>query len=82
MQEKAKLVELGKELYRLKIEAETARTRLRKLVEAGTPHDSEEMASAALQLQFLQAQWSEKEAAYLQLRDRLSPAKDKKIFLC
>ena len=82
MQEKAKLVELGKELYRLRIEVETARTRLRKLVEAGTPYDSDEMASAALQLQFLQAQWSEKEAAYLQLRDRLSPANDKIFFLC
>lgn len=82
MQEKKKLIELGAELYQLGLEIETARNRLRTLVETGAPYDSDEVTSAALQLQFLQAQWTEKETAYFQLRESVAPASDNTNFLC
>ena len=75
MQEKKKLIALGAELYRLGIEIDASKRRLKKLVEIGMPYDSDEVTSAVLQLQFLQAQWAEEEAAYLQLRENFSSAK-------
>ena len=81
MQEKKKLIALGAELYRLGIEIDASKRRLKKLVEIGMPYDSDEVTSAVLRLQFLQAQWAEKEAAYLQLRENFSSANEKNI-LC
>ena len=75
MQEKKKLIALGAELYRLGIEIDASKRRLKKLVEIGMPYDSDEVTSSVLQLQFLQAQWAEEEAAYLQLRENFSSAK-------
>ena len=55
MQEKKKLIALGAELYRLGIEIDASKRRLKKLVEIGMPYDSDEVTSAVLRLQFLQA---------------------------
>ena len=81
MREKKKLIALGAELYRLGIEIDASKRRLKKLVEIGMPYDSDEVTSAVLRLQFLQAQWAEGEAAYLQLRENFSSANEKNI-LC
>lgn len=81
MREKRKLIALGAELYRLGIKIEASKTHLKELVEIGMPYDSDEVTSAVLRLQFLQAQWAEGEAAYLQLRENFSSANEKNI-LC
>ena len=81
MREKKKLIALGAELYRLGIKIEASKTHLKELVEIGMPYDSDEVTSAVLRLQFLQAQWAEKKAAYLQLRENFSSANEKNI-LC
>lgn len=81
MREKKKLIALGAELYRLGIKIEASKTHLKELVEIGMPYDSDEVTSAVLRLQFLQAQWAEKEAAYLQLWENFSSANEKNI-LC
>lgn len=81
MREKKKLIALGAELYRLGIKIEASKTHLKELVEIGMPYDSDEVTSAVLRLQFLQAQWAEGEAAYLQLRENFSSANEKNI-LC
>ena len=81
MREKKKLIALGAELYRLGIKIEASKTHFKELVEIGMPYNSDEVTSAVLRLQFLQAQWAEGEAAYLQLRENFSSANEKNI-LC
>ena len=59
-------------LYSLGIEVETARDRLRKLVEQGVPYTSPEMRKALEEFQELDRQWKALEQEHLQLKAELA----------
>ena len=59
-------------LYSLGIEVESARERLRKLVEQGVPYTSPEMRKALEEFQELDHQWKALEQEHLQLRAELA----------
>ena len=59
-------------LYSLGIEVESARERLRKLVEQGVPYTSTEMRKALEEFQELDRQWKALEQEHLQLKAELA----------
>ena len=59
-------------LYSLGIEVESARERLRKLVEQGVPYISPEMRKALEEFQDLDCQWKALEQEHLQLRAEIA----------
>ncbi len=64
------LVELADRLYVLGIAQERARIHLKNLVQAEAPRDT--LISAALQYQYLQAQWYALEKEYFHLREQVN----------
>ena len=59
-------------LYSLGIEVESARERLRKLVEQGVPYTSTEMRKALEEFPELDQQWKALEQEHLQLRVQIA----------
>ena len=58
-------------LYRLGVDLEAARERLRELVEKGVPYDSDEMLTAYHEFSELEQQWKSLEQQHLELRDEI-----------
>ena len=58
-------------LYRLGVDLEAARERLRALVEKGVPYDSDEMLTAYHEFSELEQQWKSLEQQHLELRDEI-----------
>mgnify|MGYP003294909979 CR=1 FL=1 len=69
---KALLLRLGISLYQLGIKVETARQRMRDLVNSSVPYESEEMQTALQELWALDSQWRSLEAQYLELRKEIT----------
>ena len=67
----ARLLESAAELRRLGVELETARSRLKILVESGYSYQSEEMITAYQTFSGLEKEWQELERAHLALRDKI-----------
>ena len=72
MEQKRLLVEKASQLYTLGFSVADAKQKLQELLAQGVPYDSQEVTSAVLQYQFLQAQWQALEAQYLQLRKKVT----------
>ena len=58
-------------LYSMGVDLETARERLRQLVERGVSYDSNEMKQAYKDFKELEQQWKALEQQHLELRDEI-----------
>ena len=58
-------------LYSMGVDLETARERLRQLVEQGVSYQSEEMRQAYQDFKELEQQWKALEQQHLELRDEI-----------
>ena len=67
--EKDLLLASAARLYRLGVELEAARERLRQLVAQGVPYESDEMRHAYLEFKELDRQWKALERQHLELRE-------------
>lgn len=75
--EKQRLVSTAAELYRLGLEVEAARARLRKLVEQGVSYESAEMRAAFEEFTALDRKWKALEREHLSLRGEVIQGKTK-----
>ena len=66
------LLKAAARLYSLGVDVETAREKLRKLVNQGVSYDSKEMKGAYKRFSQLDAQWKGLEKEYLKLRDEIT----------
>lgn len=64
-------------LYSIGVDLESARARLKELVEQGTPYDSDEMKRAYRDYEELEQRWKSLEQQHLELRDELREEKRK-----
>ena len=58
-------------LYSMGVDLETARAKLKELVERGVPYDSDEMKQAYQDFKELEQQWKALERQHLELRDEI-----------
>ena len=58
-------------LYSMGVDLETARAKLKELVEQGVPYDSDEMKQAYQDFKELEQQWKALERQHLELRDEI-----------
>ena len=58
-------------LYSMGVDLETARERLRQLVEQGVSYDSDEMKRADRDFKVLDEQWKALEQQHIELRDEI-----------
>ena len=72
------LLKSAARLYSLGVDLETAREKLRKLVESGVSYDSKAMKEAYREFTELDTQWKELEKQHLELRDEILTERDKK----
>ena len=70
--EKDLLIASAARLYSMGIDLESARDRLRQLVEQGVPYHSDEMKQAVQDFKELDRQWKALEREYLRLRDEIT----------
>ena len=70
-QRKDLLIAAAARLYSMGVDLETARERLRSLVEQGLSYESEEMRRAFRAFQDLERQWKGLEREYLDLRGEI-----------
>lgn len=66
------LIASAARLYSMGIDLETARDRLRQLVEQGVPYNSDEMRRAVQDFKELEQRWKELEREHLRLRDEVT----------
>ena len=68
MDNKDLLIASAARLYTLGIDLETARDRVRQLVEQGVPYNSDEMKQAVQDFKKLEQQWKELEKQHLEMK--------------
>ena len=66
------LLRSGARLYSLGLDLDGAKERIRKLVGAGVPYESDEMVQAVSEYAELKEQWEALEKEYLALRDEIT----------
>ncbi len=69
------LLQRSANLYRLGIDVEAARKRLKNLIEAGYSYHSEQVIAALQSFQKLDARWKTLERQYLDLRNAIQAEK-------
>ena len=67
MDRKMQLILLAGELCALGKTVEKKRTKLKRLIDAGSPYDAPEVMTAVCEFQKADAEWKQTEAAYLEL---------------
>lgn len=73
MEEKKELlIRLGFSLYQIGNKVETARRRLKDLVEKGVSYASTELLAVVDELKIIDAQWKSLEGQYLELKDEIA----------
>ena len=77
MDNKDLLIASAARLYSMGIDLESARDRLRQLVERGVPYSSDEMKQAVQDFKELEQQWKELEREHWELRDKVT--KDRRL---
>ncbi|MCL2081088.1 MAG: hypothetical protein FWH16_03205 [Oscillospiraceae bacterium] len=65
------LINSGHKLIALGVKVENERENLRRLVECGTPYDSQLMLTALEKFEKIDAEWKRKEAEHLEIKKRL-----------
>lgn len=73
---KEMLIKSAARLYSIGVEVEGAKERIRKLVDMGTPYDSQEMIHAVKDYTELKSQWEELERQHVNFRDELLKTQD------